>query len=58
MIFTLSLPGEKEFPNIHSNQKLLIDPGMAFGTGNHETTKLCLKYLIQNLQKALFGITY
>ena len=42
---------ENEFKNISSNQKLLIDPGMAFGTGNHETTKLCLKYLIQNLQK-------
>lgn len=24
---------------------VFIDPGMAFGTGSHETTKLCLQYL-------------
>lgn len=24
---------------------VLLDPGMAFGTGNHETTRLCLKFL-------------
>lgn len=26
---------------------LLINPGLAFGTGNHATTSLCLKWLIQ-----------
>ena len=25
---------------------LLLDPGMAFGTGNHETTRMCLEFLI------------
>lgn len=26
---------------------LLLDPGMAFGTGNHETTKLCLEEIVE-----------
>ena len=36
-------------PNNH--KRLLLDPGMAFGTGNHETTKLCLQSIIDNQKK-------
>lgn len=30
---------------------ILIDPGTAFGTGSHETTKLCIKALKKYIQK-------
>ena len=30
---------------------VLMDPGMAFGTGTHETTKLCLEMLEKYLRK-------
>lgn len=29
---------------------LILDPGLAFGTGSHPTTKLCLSWLDENLQ--------
>ena len=29
---------------------LILDPGLAFGTGSHPTTKLCLEWLDKNLQ--------
>ena len=32
-------------------RKLLIDPGIAFGTGSHETTKLCIQALDRVLQQ-------
>lgn len=30
---------------------LILDPGMAFGTGSHPTTNLCLNWLIKNVEK-------
>jgi ribosomal protein L11 methyltransferase len=33
---------------------LWLDPGMAFGTGNHETTRLCIERLVE-FEAGLFG---
>jgi ribosomal protein L11 methyltransferase len=30
---------------------LWLDPGMAFGTGNHETTRLCVERLVALAEK-------
>lgn len=30
-----------------NNLSLFLDPGMAFGTGNHESTRMCLEFLIE-----------
>ncbi|MDG4811953.1 50S ribosomal protein L11 methyltransferase [Hydrogenovibrio sp. 3SP14C1] len=37
---------------------LMLDPGMAFGTGTHPTTSLCLTWLDQNPPKNLNVIDY
>jgi ribosomal protein L11 methyltransferase len=39
---------EKEtFQLPHGHSVLWLDPGLAFGTGNHETTRLCIERLVE-----------
>ncbi|MCL4167766.1 UNVERIFIED_CONTAM: hypothetical protein GTU68_040355, partial [Idotea baltica] len=40
-------PSNHEVPEDDSI-KILLDPGLAFGTGTHPTTSLCLEWLDQN----------
>ncbi len=38
----------------HGHSVLWLDPGLAFGTGNHETTRLCIERLVE-FEAALAG---
>ncbi len=44
-------PCWEEFSTTGDEIKVLLDPGMAFGTGTHETTRLCLKLLEENISQ-------
>ena len=37
---------------------LILDPGMAFGTGSHPTTRLCLEWLEQNVSAGCTVLDY
>ena len=39
------VPTWREYENEENKYVINIDPGMAFGTGGHETTSLCIKNL-------------
>ncbi len=41
----LIIPSWEEYLNDDKRLKIVLDPGMAFGTGGHETTRLCLECL-------------
>jgi len=41
----LVLPSWEEEPEGNTRTVLKLDPGMAFGTGAHHTTRMCLEYL-------------
>ncbi|MCB1103594.1 MAG: 50S ribosomal protein L11 methyltransferase [Opitutaceae bacterium] len=44
---------ERETFQLPSGHEVLwLDPGLAFGTGNHETTRLCVERLVEWSQKA------
>jgi ribosomal protein L11 methyltransferase len=38
---------QRESFKVNGDPVLWLDPGMAFGTGNHETTRLCVERLIE-----------
>jgi ribosomal protein L11 methyltransferase len=37
---------------------LLLDPGLAFGTGSHPTTRLCLRWLAENMRRGASVLDY
>jgi ribosomal protein L11 methyltransferase len=37
---------------------IVLDPGLAFGTGNHPTTRLCLRWLDERIEPGLTLIDY
>lgn len=47
----LIVPTWEEAEELPGDLVLSIDPGMAFGTGGHETTRLCLELLEQVMEK-------
>ncbi len=46
----LVCPTWEEPPVLGGEKVILMDPGQAFGTGHHETTRLCLDWLESNLE--------
>jgi len=50
-------PSGYDIPDDNS-VKILLDPGLAFGTGTHPTTALCLEWLDQNPPRDLSVIDY
>ena len=38
-------PTWEQYETASDEQVIMMDPGMAFGTGHHETTRLCLELL-------------
>ncbi|UYZ84018.1 50S ribosomal protein L11 methyltransferase [Entomomonas sp. E2T0] len=51
------VPSWCEAPNPNGTN-LLLDPGLAFGTGTHPTTALCLEWLDQYMEKGLEVIDF
>jgi ribosomal protein L11 methyltransferase len=39
---------KETYPVPNGEKGLYLDPGMAFGTGNHESTRLCLEFILDD----------
>lgn len=50
-------PSNHEVPE-NTDTKILLDPGLAFGTGTHPTTALCLEWLDANPPENLTAIDF
>ena len=51
------IPSWHEAPDVNAIN-LKLDPGLAFGTGSHPTTRLCLQWLDENLSKDASVLDY
>ena len=51
-------PDWKEPPEDTSKTYILVDPSIAFGCGNHETTKMCLSWLEEHISKDITVLDY
>ncbi len=49
---------EQHIPQYPNAINILLDPGLAFGTGTHPTTAMCLQYLDQHPPENLHVIDY
>lgn len=47
------VPSWQKGHKVDSGEKILINPGMGFGTGSHETTFLCLKLFTEDVKGAV-----
>ena len=47
-----------DLPEERPAHSLILDPGMAFGTGKHPTTQLCLTWLAKNITNQSLVIDY
>lgn len=50
-------PSWNQIPDDNST-KIILDPGLAFGSGTHPTTAMCLEWLDENPPKDLSAIDY
>ena len=44
------IPSWEHYENKDNRMEITLDPGMAFGTGTHHTTRLCLELLEKNIK--------
>ncbi|MDQ2994454.1 MAG: 50S ribosomal protein L11 methyltransferase [Pseudomonadota bacterium] len=47
-----------DVPETRAQHSLILDPGMAFGTGKHQTTHLCLQWLAETIHDQDLVIDY
>lgn len=51
------VPSWHDAPNPHA-LNIVLDPGLAFGTGSHPTTHLCLAWLADNVKPGMHVLDY
>lgn len=51
-------PSWEDYNVYDINERIILDPGMAFGTGTHETTSMCAKMIEKYYKKTEFKVLY
>ncbi|MDA3799338.1 MAG: 50S ribosomal protein L11 methyltransferase [Kiritimatiellae bacterium] len=48
-------PSWEDYSEVEGDVVIDIDPGMSFGTGNHPTTRICLKFMDRLAEQGSYG---